>query len=206
MGVVDGFTKARMLEIENDTVVAGHITGDDLILVTRGTDEIVAGNVRGPAGTDGTNGTNAGAGPTGPAGPTKMIGFPNNHTTTLALLTTSGDLGLTRNNVSVVATHTYGINVNFTLEWSSLQTDARWDIWCRLNGVNFDRFQVIKPGIGGTMYVTVRGQVFWTPSVTQATDDISVFAEEVTDGANIQASGSVTLKRDLWIIDYGVLP
>jgi hypothetical protein len=50
MATVTGFTAARMLDIENSTIVDGHIDGDDLVLVTRDDTEIVAGNVRGPQG------------------------------------------------------------------------------------------------------------------------------------------------------------
>lgn len=53
MATVTGFTSARMLEIENSTVVAGSILGDNLILITRDGTEINAGNVRGPEGIQG---------------------------------------------------------------------------------------------------------------------------------------------------------
>jgi microcystin-dependent protein len=55
MATVTGFTSERMLEIENTTIVDGHIDGDDLILVQRNLDEINAGNVRGPVGPQGPN-------------------------------------------------------------------------------------------------------------------------------------------------------
>lgn len=47
---VTGFTAERMLEIENDTVVSGAVSGDNLNLTTRGGSVINAGNVRGPVG------------------------------------------------------------------------------------------------------------------------------------------------------------
>jgi len=53
MATVTGFTAARMLEIENATVVDGNIVGDNLILVTKDNTEINAGNVRGPQGIQG---------------------------------------------------------------------------------------------------------------------------------------------------------
>ena len=55
MATITGFTAARMLEIENTTVVDGHIDGDDLVLVTRAGTEIVAGSVVGPVGPQGPN-------------------------------------------------------------------------------------------------------------------------------------------------------
>ena len=61
MATVTGFTAARMLVIENTTVVDGEIQGDNLILLTREGTPIDAGNVRGPQGIQGPMGevTNA---------------------------------------------------------------------------------------------------------------------------------------------------
>lgn len=206
MATVTGFTAARMQQIENESINSGVIVGDDLILVRRDLVEINAGMVKGAPGTNGTNGATGATGATGPAGPTAMVGLPLNLSTSAALMTSSGLIpGLVRNNVPVIANHTYGINIAFTLQWDSLQTAARWDIWCRLNGSDFQRFDVIMPGYGGSTFRPVRGEVFWTPSSTASTDDITVYAEEVTDGANITPSGASTLKRDLWIIDYGII-
>lgn len=56
MATVTGFTAERMLAIENDTVVAGVVSGDNLILTTRGGAPINAGNVRGEKGETGTSG------------------------------------------------------------------------------------------------------------------------------------------------------
>lgn len=61
MATVTGFTSARMLQIENTTVVDGDVVGDNLILKTRAGTTIDAGNVRGPKGD------------TGPAGPVNSV-------------------------------------------------------------------------------------------------------------------------------------
>lgn len=53
MATVTGFTAARMLEIENSTIVDGNVVGDNLILITRGGTQIPAGSVRGPQGIQG---------------------------------------------------------------------------------------------------------------------------------------------------------
>lgn len=53
---VTAFTAARMLAIEQSTVVGGRITGDNLILTTRDGTTIVAGNVRGRPGDRGEAG------------------------------------------------------------------------------------------------------------------------------------------------------
>lgn len=65
MAVVTGFTSARMLDIENNSVVSGSISGDNLHLTTRGGSTIDAGNVRGATGSTGATGS---IGPTGPQG------------------------------------------------------------------------------------------------------------------------------------------
>lgn len=57
MASVTGLTAARMLEIEAESIVGGHIVGDELMLVRFDGVEIDAGNVRGPVG------------PVGPQGP-----------------------------------------------------------------------------------------------------------------------------------------
>lgn len=61
MTTVTSFTAARMLEIENETIVNAELDGDDLILITREGTEINVGSVRGATGATGTTG-GAGAG------------------------------------------------------------------------------------------------------------------------------------------------
>lgn len=53
MTTITGFTSTRMLGIENNSVVSGTITGDDLILTRHGGGTINAGDVRGPVGPQG---------------------------------------------------------------------------------------------------------------------------------------------------------
>jgi microcystin-dependent protein len=68
MATVTGFTAARMLEIENTTVVDGNVVGNNLILQTREGTTIDAGNVRGPQGIQGI------PGPSLPSGAITMFG------------------------------------------------------------------------------------------------------------------------------------
>jgi hypothetical protein len=51
--VITGFTKDRMLIIENGTVVSGEVVGDNLILEKRDGTLVDAGSVRGPTGDSG---------------------------------------------------------------------------------------------------------------------------------------------------------
>lgn len=53
MTTITGFTSARMLGIENNTVVSGAIVGDDLILTKHDASTVNAGDVRGPVGPQG---------------------------------------------------------------------------------------------------------------------------------------------------------
>lgn len=55
MSTVTGFTAARMLAIENASVVDGDVVGNDLVLTTHGGSTINAGNVRGPTGPAGAD-------------------------------------------------------------------------------------------------------------------------------------------------------
>lgn len=57
MATVTGLTAARMIEMENATVVDGDIVVNNLILKTRDGTTIDAGNVRGPIGLPGINGS-----------------------------------------------------------------------------------------------------------------------------------------------------
>jgi hypothetical protein len=206
MATVTGMTAAAMQEIADESIVEGDIVGSDLILTTRGGTPINAGVVVGPQGAPGTNGTNGATGATGPAGPTALVGAPVNLASAGSSMSSSANIsGLTRTNVPVVSGHTYGIKVDFLLEWSSLDVDARWDIWFNLNTVNIERFAVILPVVTGVSYQPVRSEVFWVAPATLATDDIAVFAQNVVGGATITPSGSSTLKRKLWVVDYGIV-
>lgn len=56
MATVTGYTAARMLEIENESIVDGSIVGDNLILIRRDLTQIDAGPVVGPQGPQGDDG------------------------------------------------------------------------------------------------------------------------------------------------------
>jgi microcystin-dependent protein len=57
MATVTGFTSTRMLAMENATVISGTISGNNLMLTTKGGTQINAGNVRGPTGASGPPGS-----------------------------------------------------------------------------------------------------------------------------------------------------
>lgn len=88
MAVVTGLTAARMLDIENASVVSGSIVEDNLQLVTRGGGTIDAGNVRGPVGSTGATG---GVGPQGPQGILAVWQAAHNYTAGDWVLTPYGE-------------------------------------------------------------------------------------------------------------------
>lgn len=207
MATVTGMTAEAMEAIADESIVAGAVSVNDLILTTRGGDVINAGNVRGPTGAAGTNGTNGAAGATGPAGATTMLGDPVQIATSTSALTASGVIvGLARTNVSVVIGHTYGIFVDFDMDWSSVDVDAEWHFWVRLNGANLEKFAILRPIALGVSLQKAQGVVFWDAPATLATDDFDVFAQEIVNGASITPTGSATSKRKFWIVDFGVVP
>lgn len=60
MGTVTGLTALRMLAIEAASIIAGTITGDNLVLTRRDGTSFIAGNVRGPQGIKGDTGNTIG--------------------------------------------------------------------------------------------------------------------------------------------------
>lgn len=61
---ITGLTAQRMIQIEQASVVSGHVEGDNLILTTKGGQPITAGSVRGPKGDPGPYGGPVDATPT----------------------------------------------------------------------------------------------------------------------------------------------
>lgn len=216
MATVTGFTAARMLEIEETTVVDGRIDAGDLILIQRNLDEINVGPIlgptgpqgdvgpqgpTGPAGATGATGATGAAGPTGPAGSTKLVVPPQILDSASVPYSSDSVTDMFLSNVPVVSGgRFYGIKLVCTLEWSSVSLDARWDIWADINGSAHRRLGVVEPHVTGQAFFPLNMEVYWTPTVTQSTDDITIRADEVVGGANI----SFVSGRALSLLDYGV--
>lgn len=214
MATVTGFTAARMLEIENTTIVDGNIVGDDLILEQRDGTDINAGNVRGPTGLTGATGAQGPTGPTGatgPAGPTgatgptgpagsfKMVRAP------IYLPSDSVDhatnfIDASADNIPVVSGRRYLFEFDGDVWWNSVATGARWDCYLYINGVSYRRVAMVQPGIGGTCVVPLRRSVSWVAPVTQSTDDIYFLWANMIGGAIFGLIGT----REYRIIDMGV--
>jgi hypothetical protein len=108
-------------------------------------------------------------------------------------------------NVPVIGGRTYEIHLHTEVSFASLDVTARWILETRINGVVLDRFANLMPAVGGTTQLSVDASVFWTPTLTAETDDIDVFANELTNGADIQLRGSATSTRILTLTDVGVI-
>lgn len=202
MASVVGMTAAAMSEIRDGAIVSAEVVGDDLILTHYDSSTTNAGDVRGAAGTNGATGA---TGATGPVGPANLAGAPLAVTTAGSSITNSAVIpGLSRTNVPVVINHVYEIAPDFNVEWSSVDADAEWHFWVRLNGATLEKFDVLRPVTLGVSYQKVRGSIFWTAPATASTDDFDVYAERIDTGASFVPTGSSTLKRKLKIIDWGI--
>jgi hypothetical protein len=218
MATVTGLTAEHMLEMEGEQIIMGAVSGDDLHLFQRNGGLINSGSVRGPKGTTGNTGAQGPIGNTGPQGvqgiqgPVGPQGPPGVGGLAAPLLeigtssptytdNTPTDMSIL--NIPVTAGHTYGVHFHSTVQWASMATAARWDIYMRLNGADYRRFAVLQPGTAGVTYLTVDQTVYWKPTVTRATDDIQVVVMEITDGADITFSGGTALTRTLAVRDLG---
>lgn len=114
------------------------------------------------------------------------------------------DTDMVLNNVPVVAGRTYAIHLHSRFIFASLVADARWVIRLRLNGVDFDIFDDLQPVTLGNTRGTIDATVYWTPSVSAATDDLLVRLDKLADGAQLTLVGSGTGKRTLTLTDVGI--
>lgn len=72
MATITGFTSARMLDIEDNSIVDGEVIGDNLMLTKHNGTVINAGSVRGPTGSPGITSGELAAGLAGAATVTQM--------------------------------------------------------------------------------------------------------------------------------------
>lgn len=214
MATVTGFTAARMLQIENESIVDGDVVGSNLILKARDGTEIDAGIVQGPQGIQGPTGPQGATGPigatgdTGPTGPQGIQG-PAGATTLVAIQEKStgspsySDTAYTDmflNNVSVVAGNRYGIKLNVSVKVANVDVGSRWDLNIYKNGVHFKRFAILQPGTMNYSFHQINSEVYWVPTLTQATDDLALRVVRIAQGSVID----LVSDRSLVLMDYGV--
>lgn len=102
-------------------------------------------------------------------------------------------------NVSVIAGRTYAIHLHTQM---NITAGGSWDVNCRVNGSQIGKFRNLSSFDGTDM---IDSTVYWQPSVTASTDDVDVFAQELSGGAALQFQASADTPRTLTIIDLGVL-
>lgn len=116
-------------------------------------------------------------------------------------LTASGLTDMVLNNVPVVAGRLYGIRLHSHF---TITSAARWDMYVRLNGVDLDLLMTHE-GTAATD-ATREGMVTWEAPTTQATDDFTVFANELTGTSTLTLFATAGLPRTFEIFDLGVAP
>jgi len=117
------------------------------------------------------------------------------------------DTDMLLSNVPVTAGRIYGIHLHSFYELNSVNINARWYIYLKINGALYDIFKAIGPRISsGAVQDTLDSTVYWVPTVSAITDDLLVHADEAADGADLQFLGAATFRRTLTLIDYGVAP
>lgn len=117
----------------------------------------------------------------------------------------SADTDMLLNNVSVVAGRTYEVHLHTQCTFASVSSTASWVVALKLNGAELDRFATVIPVQTGSLTFTIDSSVYWTPSVTAATDDLLVNARLVVAGAEISFGGAANARRTLTLIDHGVI-
>jgi hypothetical protein len=120
-----------------------------------------------------------------------------------AVYTTNANTDMVLTDVPVIANHTYGIHVHAIIEWAQLTAAARWDLAVRWSGGTPEkRLGIMQPGVNGTTFWPFDAMVFWRPTTTYATDDITFRLNEVANGADVTLNGP----RSISLIDWGVFP
>ena len=104
------------------------------------------------------------------------------------------------NNVPVVQSYTYAVHLH---SQAQLSASGLWNIGLRVNGATVDHFFTI--GQFGTASSTFDSTVYWTAPATQATDDFTVFADEINDGSTLTFTASATQPRYLTITSLGII-
>lgn len=127
-------------------------------------------------------------------------------TTSTAAWIVDTDTDMTLTDVPVIKNHTYAVHLHVPhVRVASVAATARWDFNLKINGTAVDRFAVLQPGVTGIFRVPLDATVYWKPTVTAASDDLLVSADEIIDGADITLEGAADAKRTLTVIDLGTL-
>lgn len=105
-------------------------------------------------------------------------------------------------NIPVIAGHTYAIHVHSACQLAGAAA-SRWIVNLFLNGVVFDRIDDFHNLTAATLNGVIDGTVYWTPSTTQATDDIDVRLDEISGTQTFELFGGGPPNRTLTVTDLG---
>jgi hypothetical protein len=106
-------------------------------------------------------------------------------------------------NVSVIAGNTYAIHLGARLQLAGASV-SEWEVNVHINGTEFQRIAHIENTAAVTYNTRIDGTVYWTPSVTAATDDIDIRIVESAGAQTFQLVASATARRTLSLIHLGI--
>lgn len=125
-----------------------------------------------------------------------------------SILTADGVTDLAISNVPVVAGRRYAIHLHS--QYNMTAVDQVWNILFRVNASTVDRFaridnQADAIGAAQAQSLTLDKTVYWSPSVTASTDDIDVYADNISGSSpSFQLQGTATAKRTFTVTDVGL--
>jgi hypothetical protein len=115
-------------------------------------------------------------------------------------LTVDADTDLTLLNVPVVAGRSYRIEVDS--RWNLTVAAGAWALEVMVDGVKIGECAYIDEAAAAQDYVS--GGCDWNPSVTGATSDIVIRANEVSGASTLTRIGATTVPSRLKLVDQGV--
>lgn len=158
MPTVSGFTAARMLAMDNASIVDAELVGNDLILITRGGSQINVGRVKGDSGETGLAMTEIGAGvdldtistagyriQSEDAEATVALNYP---------VAYQGMLYVTVNPGGNLVWQTYSITGNGPLNGTIWTRTKSSGVWSRWNGIGSKGWQPLPFSSGWSNYGT----------------------------------------------------
>lgn len=105
------------------------------------------------------------------------------------------------NNVPVKAFYMYAIHIHTMCNLNAAVGD--WGLVLRINGVDYSRMAYVQNRDAVSENRMLDATVFWTAPATAATDDFTVFADEIAGSTTLVLQGSATVKRTFTIYSLG---
>lgn len=109
----------------------------------------------------------------------------------------TGDMSLT--NVPVYAGRLYGVHMHSRYD---INAAGEWAAECHLNGTKIGEFGFFNhPGASDGL---IDGTVWWEPSVTTITDDLTLVWNELAGTSTVTLIAAANTPRWLTLLDYGL--